>query len=108
MKKQQKKLYNILKKDNSLSPFQRRVYMKVLEIPLGEVRSYKWVAERIGSPYAFRAVGQALRKNSYIGKVPCHRVIKSDGSLGGFSKGIKRKLKLLKKEGLRSENLDLK
>ncbi|UCD54765.1 MAG: methylated-DNA--[protein]-cysteine S-methyltransferase [Candidatus Omnitrophota bacterium] len=83
-----------------LTPFQRRVYRAVSSIPPGEVRSYKWVAEKIGAPRAYRAVGHALKKNPYVGIIPCHRVIKSNGSLGGFSKGKSRKRGLLKREGL--------
>ena len=85
--------------DNSLTPFQKRVYKAVLTIPKGEVRSYKWVAQKSGNPLATRAVGQALNKNPHTIKIPCHRVVKSDGSLGGYSKGLKMKRKLLKKEG---------
>ena len=98
MENARRKLYGILKDDSSLTPFQRRVYAAVSAIPAGRVRSYKWVAEKIGSPGAFRAVGQALKKNSYMGIVPCHRVIKSDGSLGGFSRGKRAKARLLASE----------
>ena len=100
MRKQQKELYNILKENESLTPFERRVYMAVSSIPFGKVRSYKWVAVRAGRPAACRAVGRALNKNPYMGTVPCHRVIRRDGLLGGFSGGIKAKRKLLKSEGL--------
>jgi len=84
----------------TLTPFQRKVYRAVSSIPPGRVRSYKWVAEKIGKPHSSRAVGQALKKNPYIGKVPCHRVIRKNGSLGGFSKGKKAKKNLLTREGL--------
>ena len=100
MKKPQKKLYNILEKDKSLTMFEKRVYRAVFTIPAGETRSYKWVAEKIGIPRSCRAVGQTLKRNPYIGTIPCHRVIESDGSLGGFSKGKKMKKRLLKLEGL--------
>lgn len=83
-----------------LTPFQRRVYKVVSTIPSGEVRSYKWVAGKIGEPRAYRAVGLALKANPFVGKVPCHRVIKSDGALGGFSKGAKEKKKRLRDEGV--------
>lgn len=102
MKKRQRRFYSILRNDEALTPFQKRVYRTVFSIPAGKVRSYKWIAEKIGSPSASRAVGQALKKNPYIGTVPCHRVIKTDGSLGGFSKGKKKKIKLLKTEGFKS------
>ena len=80
------------------SDFQRRVYRAVLKIPLGEVRSYSWVAKRIGRPRAIRAIGTALKKNPFAPIIPCHRVIKSDGSLGGYNRGLKIKKKLLKRE----------
>ncbi len=75
--------------------FQKKVYKAVLSIPIGEVRSYNWVAKRIGRSKAVRAVGTALRKNPFAIIIPCHRVVKSDGSLGGYSRGVKRKRKLL-------------
>lgn len=71
----------------------------VKTIPYGETRSYKWVAEKLGNPRAVRAVGQALKKNPLPGIIPCHRVIRSDGSLGGFSQGLKKKRELLRGEG---------
>lgn len=83
-----------------LTDFEKRVYAAVVKIPRGEVRSYKWVAAKIGSPKAFRAVGNALNKNPYIGIVPCHRVIKSDGFIGGFARGARRKRKMLIAEGV--------
>lgn len=90
----------ILKKMKPYTAFQRAVWRACMEIPQGETRSYKWIAERIGKPGAVRAVGSALGKNPFAPVVPCHRVIKSDGSLGGFSGpgGLKTKLRLLKKE----------
>ena len=85
-------------KNNNLTDFEKKVYLAVLKIPRGKVRSYKWVAAKIGRPKAYRAVGNALNKNPYIGIVPCHRVIRSDGSIGGFAKGVARKRKMLKSE----------
>ena len=81
-----------------LTDFQKKVYKVVSTIPKGQTRSYKWVAQKIGNPDAARAVGQALNRNPFIGEVPCHRVIRSDGSLGGFAKGIKRKKEMLEAE----------
>lgn len=70
-----------------------------MTIPLGETRSYKWVAQRIGRPRAVRAVGQALKKNPYPLIIPCHRVIKEDGSLGGYAgRQTLKKAKLLAME----------
>ena len=67
----------------------------MLSIPLGEVRTYKWVAARAGSPKAARAVGQALKRNPYPLIIPCHRVVASGGKIGGYSGGIKTKRMLL-------------
>ena len=82
----------------ALTDFEKKVYAAVKKIPRGEVRSYKWVAAKIGRPKAYRAVGNALNKNPYIGIVPCHRVIKADGSIGGFALGVRRKREMLKSE----------
>ena len=82
-----------------LTDFEWAVLKAVTEIPIGETRSYKWVAERIGRPQAVRAVGQALRKNPYPLIIPCHRVIKSSGELGGYGgKQDPRKAQLLAQE----------
>ena len=72
-----------------------------MKIPKGSVKTYKQVAIGINRPKSARAVANACGKNPYSPKVPCHRVIRSDGTLGGFSAsgGIKAKKKLLKKEG---------
>jgi len=81
-----------------LSEFQKRVYRAILDIPLGQVRSYSWVAKKIGNPRSARAVGNALNKNPFAPFVPCHRIVKNDGKLGGYSAGIKKKKYLLEKE----------
>jgi len=78
--------------------FQKQVYRAVLEIPLGEVRTYKWVAGRIGRPRAWRAVGSALNKNPLPLFIPCHRVIKSSGDIGKYSQGVDFKRRLIKLE----------
>ena len=67
---------------------------------MGEVRTYKWVADKAGSPRAYRAVGQALAKNPYPKYIPCHRVICSNGSIGGYSGkgGVSRKIGLIESE----------
>jgi len=83
----------------SYSSFSKKVWTQTRLIPHGEVRSYKWVAERIGSK-GFRAVGKALGNNPFSIIVPCHRVIKEDGELGGFSWGPGIKRRLLKIEGV--------
>ncbi len=78
-----------------MTPFAKKVYKAVLEIPLGQVRTYKWVARKIGRPGAYRAVGQVLKNNPYPLIIPCHRIIESSGSLGGYLGGKKTKKKLL-------------
>jgi methylated-DNA-[protein]-cysteine S-methyltransferase len=78
--------------------FAARVYQAVLSIPLGQVRSYKWVAQKAGSPHACQAVGQILKRNPYPLIIPCHRVIRSDRKTGGYVFGIKQKTLLLKLE----------
>ena len=90
----------VLLKMKNYTPFQQAVWRACMSIPSGQTRSYKWIAEKIGKPGAVRAVGSALGKNPFAPVVPCHRVIKSDGTMGGFSApgGVKAKLKLLKKE----------
>jgi len=75
--------------------FERKVWLALKEIPYGETRSYKWLSAHIGHPKASRAVGQALSKNPLPIVLPCHRIIESDGSLGGFSPGVSIKRRLL-------------
>ena len=84
-----------------MTDFEKKVCLAVMKIPRGETRSYKWVAARIGRPRSYRAVGNALNKNPYTGIVPCHRVIKSDGSIGGFASGARRKKAMLRAESHR-------
>ena len=79
--------------------FQNKVWDAIRRIPHGEVRSYRWIAEKIGNPKAVRAVGSAVGANAISIFVPCHRVIRSDGSLGGYGGGIERKRQLLALEG---------
>ena len=88
------------KKNRELTDFEKKVYKVVSRIPPGEARSYKWVARKTGHPNAYRAVGNALNKNLNPWVIPCHRVIKSDGSIGGYSKGAGFKRRLLKSEGV--------
>lgn len=80
-----------------LTNFQKIVYNIVGKIPKGKVLTYKEVAQMIGKPKAYRAVGNALNKNPFE-EVPCHRVIRSDGKIGGYARGEKIKVNLLKKE----------
>jgi O-6-methylguanine DNA methyltransferase len=78
--------------------FEKKVWLCLTEVPFGETRTYKWVAEKIGHPLATRAVGHALSKNPVPIVLPCHRIIESDGSLGGYSSGITIKIRLLEME----------
>lgn len=82
-----------------LTTFQKAVYRATLAIPRGATRTYTEIARAIGRPRAVRAVGNALNANPFAPDVPCHRVIKSDGSLGGFASGSRKKRALLKNEG---------
>lgn len=77
--------------------FKEKVYSIIKNIPIGRVLTYKEAARLAGSPKAFRAVGNILNKN-YDPQIPCHRVIRSDGKLGGYNRGQKRKIELLTKE----------
>lgn len=77
--------------------FADKVLKAVSKIPRGNVLTYKETARRSGKPKAYRAVGNILNKNRDP-KIPCHRVIRSDGKIGGYNKGTKIKIKLLKKE----------
>ena len=85
------------------SEFQVKVWSYLRKIPRGSVKTYSQVAKDIGKPLAIRAVANAIGKNPYAPKIPCHRVIRSDGSLGGYSGkgGVKTKRFLLKKEGIK-------
>jgi methylated-DNA-[protein]-cysteine S-methyltransferase len=83
------------------TPFQRRVYERLLQIPYGHVATYGEVTRDIGAePNAARAVGQAVGANPIAVVVPCHRVVAADGRLVGFSGGIERKAALLRREGI--------
>ena len=85
-----------------LTPFQQRVLQETRRVPRGQVRTYMQIATRLGQPKAVRAVGQALRRNPIPIVVPCHRVVASDGTLGGYGGKMRdaRKLSLLKLEGV--------
>ncbi|HQO11359.1 MAG TPA: MGMT family protein [bacterium] len=79
--------------------FKDQVLKTVKQIPRGRVMSYKKVAELSGSPRAWRSVGNILNKNK-DSEVPCHRVIKSDGTIGGYRRGVKEKARRLHQEGV--------
>jgi|SRR3989338_7542273 len=79
--------------------FQEKVYKICKRVPIGRVTTYKAIANAMGTK-AYRAVGRALNKNPYAPKVPCHRIINSNGSIGGFASGIDKKIRLLRQEGI--------
>lgn len=83
----------------SRSDFSENVYSLVKKIPYGRVSTYKDIAAALNTN-AYRAVGNALNKNKDIEIIKCCKVVKSDGSIGGFSRGIKEKIEMLKKEGI--------
>lgn len=82
-------------------PFYQAVWKACAEIPKGQVRTYGWIARRIGRPRAFRAVGQALGANPFAPAIPCHRVVGANGRLTGYSGrgGVAKKRALLVREG---------
>ena len=88
----------MLQKRVKYTTFQKKVFKAVSEIPFGQVRSYQWLAKKVGRPRAVRAVASALRKNQHLFMVPCHRVIRADGSLGGYVLGQDIKAMLLRLE----------
>ena len=90
--------------------FNQKIYNLLKKIPKGKVTTYKILGEALGTK-AYRAVGQSMRCNPYSPLVPCHRVVKSNGSIGGFmgnenknSKEVKKKSRMLRKEGLKIKN----
>jgi len=85
----------------NLTNFEKKVLTVVSRVPKSKVTTYKFLARAIGRPRAVRAVANALRKNPNLIKVPCHRVVRSNGEVGGYRLGPKKKLLLLKKEGIR-------
>ena len=85
--------------------FQNKVWDTIQQIPYGELRSYKWIAEQIEKPKAVRAVGNAVGTNPVAILKPCHRVIRSNGALGGYGGGLDRKRQLLTLEGQDIEKL---
>jgi len=85
----------------TVTVFQQQVYDLCSQIPKGKVSTYKEIAQALGkSGFAYRAVGMALNKNPFAPKVPCHRVVSTNGSLGGFAFGNKKKVALLLQEGV--------
>ena len=83
--------------------FQKMVWLEITKIPKGKTITYKELAMKIGKPKAYRAVANACAKNPLLEIIPCHRVIREDGKMGGYNgkKGVKRKKGLLKSEGVK-------
>ncbi len=100
----------IMKQTIKHSSFNEKVYALLRKVPKGKVTTYKALANKLGTR-AYRAVGSAMKHNPYAPHVPCHRVVASDGSIGGFngtnnpeSLAIKRKITMLKREGVIVKN----
>lgn len=102
-------IYSIFVKMSTYS-FPQRVWRLTRRIPQGKVSTYGALAQALGSPRAARAVGGALHVNPFAPKVPCHRVVRSNGNLGGFAAGSSKKRELLRQEGvvIRNGRIDLK
>ena len=92
---------NLLKRLEGLTEFEKAVLLATFEIPRGKVSTYKRIAERVGRPKAYRAVGNALHKNPIPPTIPCHRVVRSDGGFGGEKKSAEARMCLLMEEGVK-------
>ena len=84
----------------NVKPFNERCYALLKKVPRGKVTTYKALAHALKTK-AYRAVGNAMHCNPYAPHVPCHRVVKSNGALGGFARGVRRKAAMLRNEGIR-------
>ncbi len=92
------------------SSFNEKCYSILRKVPKGKVTTYKEIAKKLNSK-AYRAVGNAMNKNPYAPEVPCHRVVNSDGRIGGFASGARKKIEMLKREGVeidKNNKIDLK
>jgi methylated-DNA-[protein]-cysteine S-methyltransferase len=81
--------------------FSKYVLSIVEMIPRGKISTYADIARIVGKPKAYRAVANAIGKNPQLIKIPCHRVIRSNGEVGGYAQGTKKKIELLRKEGIK-------
>ena len=95
---------DVIKRLSNKTEFERAVLVATFKIPKGKISTYKGIAQKIGRPRAYRAVGNALHKNPLAPTVPCHRVVRSDGRFGGAAKGAESRRALLEKEGIPIEN----
>ncbi len=105
-----RKRFEILLDLSRATPFQKKVYGVMSGISYGEIRTYRWLAQKIGNPKGLRAVGSANAKNRWPIVIPCHRIVGSDGRLTGFSApgGLDLKATLLKLEGIAVEEHRIK
>ena len=87
---------------------EKKVYKKLLEVPKGKITTYKELANAVGIKNGQRLIGQIMNKNPYPVIIPCHRVVKSDGSVGGYSYGSKVKINMLENEGIKTQNGKIK
>ncbi len=83
-----------------MTPLQTKTYRLLKTIPRGRVTTYKALAKAAGT-HAYRAIGQFMKHNPYAPSVPCHRVVASDGTIGGFNGGVAKKISMLRKEGVK-------
>ncbi len=90
--------------DNNLNELSKRVYKKLLQVPKGQVTTYGELAKAVGLKNGQRAIGRIMNANPYPSIVPCHRVIKSDGTIGGYAYGNDVKANMLKMEGVKIKN----
>ncbi len=108
----QLQVYGIRQSVYKMKSFAERCYFILRKVPKGRVTTYKELAKALNTK-AYRAIGQAMKNNPYAPEVPCHRVVASDGSIGGFSgkktgKAIQNKIAMLKKEGIEFEKNRIK
>ncbi|MDH3501584.1 MAG: MGMT family protein [Nitrosopumilus sp.] len=81
--------------------FDKKIYKKLLEVPKGKITTYGELAKAVGLKNGQRAVGRIMNKNPYPVIIPCHRVVKSDGKIGGYAYGVETKSSMLEKEGIK-------
>jgi methylated-DNA-[protein]-cysteine S-methyltransferase len=87
-------------RSSGASPFSQKVWLSMLRIPRGKIATYQTIARMAGNVRASRAVGNACNQNPFAPDVPCHRIVASDGSLGGYALGSAKKIALLRSEGI--------
>jgi methylated-DNA-[protein]-cysteine S-methyltransferase len=97
-----------VKRPKNYGAFSQMVFKKVKKIPRGRVTTYKQLARVIGRPKAFRAVGNTLNQNQLLIAIPCHRIVRLDGKIGGYRLGQKKKINLLRREGIEIEGNKIK